>query len=179
LSVADQFIVLDGSDGEEDIPAPTCNPFQNVVVYGDEVLDAAGHTVIFSAGEDTTHIGVRDTLAQELRELEYYDHDTFGKMSRSTANSGLPLDSATQDDGGDSSIPDAIAALQLRGGLLEDDYDDMEEGDDELGAGSIEEEGDWAPHGSKTMFMLDLLDQLPRLRLSDDHLKAILWVMRE
>jgi hypothetical protein len=29
------------------------------------------------------------------------------------------------------------------------------------------------------MFMLDLLDNLPRLRLSDDHLKAILWVMRE
>jgi hypothetical protein len=29
------------------------------------------------------------------------------------------------------------------------------------------------------MFMLDLLDNLPRLRLSDDHLKTILWVMRE
>jgi hypothetical protein len=29
------------------------------------------------------------------------------------------------------------------------------------------------------MFMLDLLDNLPRLRLSDDHLKAIIWVMRE
>ncbi|KAJ7795972.1 hypothetical protein B0H14DRAFT_2391114 [Mycena olivaceomarginata] len=27
--------------------------------------------------------------------------------------------------------------------------------------------------------MLDLLDNLPRLRLSDDHLKAIIWVMRE
>jgi hypothetical protein len=29
------------------------------------------------------------------------------------------------------------------------------------------------------MFMLDLLDNLPRLRLSDDHLKAIMWVMQE
>ncbi|KAJ7796773.1 hypothetical protein B0H14DRAFT_3093282 [Mycena olivaceomarginata] len=29
------------------------------------------------------------------------------------------------------------------------------------------------------MFMLDLLDNLPRLRLSDDHLKAIIWVMKE
>lgn len=27
--------------------------------------------------------------------------------------------------------------------------------------------------------MLDLLDNLPRLRLSDDQLKAIIWVMRE
>lgn len=27
--------------------------------------------------------------------------------------------------------------------------------------------------------MLDLLDNLPRLRLSDDHLKAFIWVMKE
>jgi hypothetical protein len=29
------------------------------------------------------------------------------------------------------------------------------------------------------MFMLDLLDNLPRLRLSDDHMKTILWIMKE
>jgi hypothetical protein len=29
------------------------------------------------------------------------------------------------------------------------------------------------------MFMLDLLDHLPRLRLSDDHLRAVIWIMRE
>lgn len=29
------------------------------------------------------------------------------------------------------------------------------------------------------MFMLDMLDNLPRLRLSDDHMKTIMWVMRE
>lgn len=29
------------------------------------------------------------------------------------------------------------------------------------------------------MFMIDLLDSLPRLRLSDDQIKAIIWVMKE
>lgn len=27
--------------------------------------------------------------------------------------------------------------------------------------------------------MLDLLDNLPRLRLSDDHMKTIIWIMKE
>ncbi|KAJ4468175.1 hypothetical protein J3R30DRAFT_3560051 [Lentinula aciculospora] len=41
------------------------------------------------------------------------------------------------------------------------------------------EEQDWAPHGLKTMFMLDLLDKQPHQHLSDPQSKSILWVMRE
>ncbi len=29
------------------------------------------------------------------------------------------------------------------------------------------------------MFLLDLLDNMPRLRLSDDHMKFIMWILRE
>lgn len=29
------------------------------------------------------------------------------------------------------------------------------------------------------MFLLDLLDNMPRLRLSDDHMKFIMWIMVE
>lgn len=29
------------------------------------------------------------------------------------------------------------------------------------------------------MFILDLLDNLPRLRLSNDHLKVVIWALRE
>ncbi|CAE6444763.1 unnamed protein product [Rhizoctonia solani] len=37
----------------------------------------------------------------------------------------------------------------------------------------------WAPYESKIMFLLDLLDNIPRLRLSTEHLKLIMWVMEE
>jgi len=59
----------------------------------------------------------------------------------------------------------------------------------------VNEDAAWLPHGSKTvrleptlnkkdshvnkLFFLDLLDNLPRLRLSDDQMKAIIWAMRE
>ncbi|KAJ6600531.1 hypothetical protein DFH09DRAFT_1257967 [Mycena vulgaris] len=61
---------------------------------------------------------------------------------------------------------------------IRDESDDEDEQDD-FGFAHAEEDEAWFPHGSRTMFMLDLLDNLPRLRLSDDHLKSIIWVMRE
>ncbi|KAK7445751.1 hypothetical protein VKT23_014747 [Stygiomarasmius scandens] len=57
----------------------------------------------------------------------------------------------------------------------EDIVDEMEGINNEVTAS----DSAWKPHASKTMFMLDLLDNLPRLRLSDDHLKAIIWAMQE
>ncbi|KZT63469.1 hypothetical protein DAEQUDRAFT_741901 [Daedalea quercina L-15889] len=41
------------------------------------------------------------------------------------------------------------------------------------------EQDPWYPFGSKAMFILDLLDNLPRLRLSNDHFKVILWALKE
>ncbi|KAL6304493.1 hypothetical protein BKA93DRAFT_749693 [Sparassis latifolia] len=38
---------------------------------------------------------------------------------------------------------------------------------------------DFAPYGNKTMFLLNVLDNLPKLRLSSSQLKMILWIMRE
>ncbi|KAF7773552.1 hypothetical protein Agabi119p4_5719 [Agaricus bisporus var. burnettii] len=49
-----------------------------------------------------------------------------------------------------------------------EDDDDLKEGDPE-----------WFPYPSKPAFYLDLLDHLPRLRLSDDQLKAVIWVMKQ
>ncbi|KAJ7439792.1 hypothetical protein FB451DRAFT_1191987, partial [Mycena latifolia] len=38
---------------------------------------------------------------------------------------------------------------------------------------------DYAPYGNKTMCYLDILDNLPRLRLSSSQFKMILWMMKE
>lgn len=51
--------------------------------------------------------------------------------------------------------------------------------DEPNGTDSIDGDERWFPYENKTIFFLDLLDSLPRLRLSDDHLKAVLWVMKE
>ncbi|KAK0467036.1 uncharacterized protein EV420DRAFT_1636071 [Desarmillaria tabescens] len=38
---------------------------------------------------------------------------------------------------------------------------------------------DWSPYPNKTMALLDILDNLPRLRLSTSHMQMILWLLRE
>ncbi|KAI0030393.1 hypothetical protein K488DRAFT_54332 [Vararia minispora EC-137] len=38
---------------------------------------------------------------------------------------------------------------------------------------------DWFPYESKAMFLLDILDNLPRNRLSDSVLKMIIWMLQE
>ncbi|KAJ7614819.1 hypothetical protein FB45DRAFT_1108964 [Roridomyces roridus] len=38
---------------------------------------------------------------------------------------------------------------------------------------------DYAPYGNKTSCYLDILDNLPRLRLSSSQLKMVLWIMKE
>ncbi|EJD38038.1 hypothetical protein AURDEDRAFT_72549, partial [Auricularia subglabra TFB-10046 SS5] len=43
----------------------------------------------------------------------------------------------------------------------------------------LHQSGEYAPYKNKTMFLLDLLDSLPRLRLSNAHLEMILWIMQE
>ncbi|KAJ7182641.1 hypothetical protein C8R43DRAFT_1083606 [Mycena crocata] len=167
-------------------PSPLDDPFSHTIEYRDTFYDDNGHEILFSAGEswDRTTADRAEVQKQIDRLALLPDHSLFGRFS----NDPVEDNSADPD-----SIDGAFSAALARMGkpvflslpaLLNSDEglneeSDEEDGEDEFEFARTDEEEDWFPHGSRTMFMLDLLDNLPRLRLSDDHLKSIIWVMRE
>lgn len=162
LSVADQFMISDSEDENESPPPVELNPFENVVQYDHEFFDSQGNPIVFEAGhaeQDNT----RERLARELRALDYYDHEIFGKMSTATS-----CESHAEEHGGDSTIPNIIAMMQTRGEFepfrillsadcaegLEDEDEDEDEAGEEYDSGmpeNVRSDGDWAPHNSKTV----------------------------
>ncbi|KAJ4464605.1 hypothetical protein C8R41DRAFT_872068 [Lentinula lateritia] len=76
------------------------------------------------------------------------------------------------DSANDATIPTVIEQFQSIG---YEDADDEEVADFFAG---VAQNPDWAPYASKTMCYLDILDNLPRLRLSSSQLKIFLWIMR-
>ncbi|KAJ7890150.1 hypothetical protein B0H14DRAFT_3126792 [Mycena olivaceomarginata] len=149
-------------------PSPSENPFFEVMQYDDGFFDNNGQRISFSAGKLPDHDRIERTeIQQQIDRLALLpDHSKLGQFSQELEDELEP----------ESTVDGAFAAAMRRMGI--DDESD-EEGEDEFGFARTDEDEAWLPHGSRTMFMLDLLDNLPRLRLSDDHLKSIIWVMRE
>ncbi|KAK0444640.1 uncharacterized protein EV420DRAFT_1721990 [Desarmillaria tabescens] len=140
--------------------------------------DNFGRNILFSAGEREVHAMEqrRHRLYKQLDGLALLErHTLFGRFD--DAESAAPDDLA--EDNLSSTASQMIADLEAL--AIGDDNDDEDDGDDDVASWDQESkaDADWYPHKSKTMFMLDLLDNLPRLRLLDDHLKAVIWVMRE
>ncbi|KAJ7115666.1 hypothetical protein C8R44DRAFT_880092 [Mycena epipterygia] len=131
------------------------DPLAGVVHFDRQYFDSDGDQIMFSAGPplDTTRFEMQE-IQRQMEGLSHISHSQFGKFSTEFVDDSEELETPF-------------------GGMMQD------ESDGEDITFSPEDDSEWLPHGSKTMFMLDLLDNLPRLRLSDDQLKSIIWVMRE
>ncbi|THU79421.1 hypothetical protein K435DRAFT_875476 [Dendrothele bispora CBS 962.96] len=158
----------------KNVPEYSNDPLQDLFVDDESgtYVDRFGNSISFSAGENHAlkEIEADKTLLRKIDNLAYLGtHNLFGHFDEDSVSE--PDDTLeSQSDTITSQIASALTAL-------EPENDDVEE--DETIYVNAESNSEWFPHVSKTMFMLDLLDNLPRLRLSDEHLKAIIWVMRE
>ncbi|KAK7682231.1 hypothetical protein QCA50_014818 [Cerrena zonata] len=137
-----------------------------------QVCDENWEPVTFSAGFESNEAQEERThILHQLHSLDHYQRSILEGRIETAAD----LENYYECREDDMSIPNIISSLEA--GL---EFEDGDDDDDEcLPASNSNMPSRWAPYTSKTMFMLDLLDSLPRLRLSDDHLKLIMWVMRE
>ncbi|THV05527.1 hypothetical protein K435DRAFT_892109 [Dendrothele bispora CBS 962.96] len=151
------------------------DPLEDVVM--DDVTglysDRAGNHFMFSAGEQETLKERQKTQAFErkLDDLAYLtSHSLFGHSDSTNVEPNdtiEPLDSLDELDEREDEEQTYVNSSSPPSQL------------DECLWFSPSFNGRTLINLKSKMFMLDLLDNLPRLRLSDDHMKAIIWVMRE
>ncbi|KAJ7649282.1 hypothetical protein B0H17DRAFT_1270814 [Mycena rosella] len=78
------------------------NPFEGTMTYGDEIFDAEGTQILFSAGETPVDNSL-ETVRKDLEDLAYYDHTIFADMS--------PMMAQLFDQTEDCTVTDAVAAM--------------------------------------------------------------------
>ncbi|KAH9837655.1 uncharacterized protein C8Q71DRAFT_856855 [Rhodofomes roseus] len=146
-------------------------------------IGSDNNELLFSAGSgsnDQHHLGA---LKEQLKDPSILPFIDFSQIAGTEDHHN---DSEREALDADSTIPSVIAAMEMMGldmpestlpGNTEPTLGTQEPQESILG--HMEGSNDWFPYTTKTMFMVDLLDSLPRLRLSDDHLQLILWVMKQ
>ena len=112
LSIADEFLASDGD--EDEVPTShQINVYEGISVYSNDMIRENGDQIILEAGDilEEDAKTVRDHLAQQMEDIHYCNNPLFGFALFGEDISGLELD----ESGGDSTVPDVIAALEAMG----------------------------------------------------------------
>ncbi|KAH6905084.1 hypothetical protein BKA70DRAFT_1225872 [Coprinopsis sp. MPI-PUGE-AT-0042] len=134
------------------------------VVFEDGHVFQGGEEVHFTAGVDP-EVERKQHEQQIFKKLSNL-HLFRDELWDSSAEGGI--DGEEPDDDCNGFDHDACSAFESL---------DVPENTSDISLEDLAKDRDWEPYGSKTMFMLDLLDRLPRLRISDDHMKTIIWII--
>ncbi|KLO11010.1 hypothetical protein SCHPADRAFT_930212 [Schizopora paradoxa] len=162
---ANQHFTLDPiPDADFDAPEifePEVEPVSHYNYY--HAFD--GTEVVFDVGQHITASHQHAEIARLRHEIEVFEQEIDKDF-----------------EGEYITVSDALAELRACGMVDIDDAVD-EDCDANTSQASSKAEASlskaWAPYRNKTMFLLDVLDNLPRLRLSDAQLRVIFFVMRE